>query len=137
MKQEQQTIVIDATDTVLGRLASYAAKQSLLGKKIIIVNCINAIVTGKRASILRNYKQLRQRGGSSLKGPHFPKSPERIMKRTIRGMLSYKQGRGQSAFKHIRCYNNIPPEYQSSEKILLREEKNTPTLTLNEISTEL
>ncbi len=137
MKQEQQTMVIDATDTVLGRLASYAAKQSLLGKKIIIVNCNNAIVTGKRASILRNYRQRRQRGGSSLKGPHFPKSPERIMKRTIRGMLSYKQGRGYVAFKQIRCYNDTPPEYQSSEKTLLNEEKKTSVLTLNEISAEL
>ena len=31
-------IIIDASHSVLGRVASFAAKQSLLGKKVIIGN---------------------------------------------------------------------------------------------------
>ena len=130
-------IVIDATNAVLGRLASYAAKQALLGHEIIIVNCDKAIVTGKHSTIIREYHISRSRGGSSLNGPHFPKTPERILKRTIRGMLSYKQGRGLAAFKRIICYNLVPTEYESTKKIHAGKEKKTTTTTLKHIGEEI
>jgi len=109
-------IVIDAANARLGRLVSYAAKQSLLGKEVIIVNCKAAIITGGRRSIINEYKVMRQRGGHSLKGPHFPLQSERIVKRTLRGMLSYKQGRGAEAFKRVICFSDIPAEYASQAK---------------------
>jgi len=34
---------------------------------------------------------MRSKGGAGLKGPFFPKTAERILKRTIRGMLPYKK----------------------------------------------
>ena len=87
-------IVIDAKEGVLGRIASYAAKQALLGKSVIIVNCNQILVTGKRSMIILEYNKARRRGSASLKGPFFPKYPERLMKRTVRGMLNYQQQRG-------------------------------------------
>ncbi len=132
-----EKIVIDATNAVLGRLASYAAKQSLLGHEVIIVNCGKAIVTGRHKTIIREYHEARTRGGSSLNGPHFPKTPERILKRTIRGMLSYKQGRGLAALKRIICYSGTPSEYESSKKIHAGKEKKTTTTTLKHIGAEI
>ena len=41
-------IVIDATNATMGRLASYVAKQALLGKQIAIVNSEKAIITGNK-----------------------------------------------------------------------------------------
>jgi len=127
-------IVIDANNAILGRLASYAAKQALLGKEIVIVNCNDAVITGKKSSIVSEYMVARARGGSSLKGPFFPKSPERILKRTIRGMLSYKQGRGREALKRIICYNATPAEYEEAKKIIAGKEKNIKTIKLSELS---
>ena len=127
-------IVIDATNATLGRLASYAAKQALLGKEIAIVNCEGAVITGRKKSIISEYQEARSRGGASQKGPFFPKSPERIVKRTIRGMLSYKQGRGREAFKKIMCYNKTPEEYAEAKKIKAGKEKTFRTLSLGEIS---
>ena len=127
-------VVIDASNAILGRLASFAAKQALLGKDIVIVNCNDALITGKKHSIISEYQETRTRGGSSLKGPHFPKSPERIVKRTIRGMLSYKQGRGLSAFKSIMCYNDTPDEYKEAKKIVAGKEKTAKTIKLSELS---
>lgn len=127
-------IVIDATNGTLGRLASYSAKQALLGKEIVIVNCNDAVVTGHRKDILGKYRKARARGGSSLKGPHFPKSPERIIKRTIRGMLSYKKGRGLSAFKRIKCYNETPAEFEDAKKVKAGKQKTAKTTKLSEIS---
>jgi large subunit ribosomal protein L13 len=129
-----ETIVIDASKCVLGRVASYAAKQALLGKKIIIVNCEEVILTGRKKSIIEEYNSARRRGGSSLKGPFFPNIPEKLVKRTIRGMLSYTKQRGLGALKRIKCYNKILKEHEADKKIVLTKEKKTKTIKLNELS---
>ena len=130
-------IIIDAKDSVLGRIAAHAAKQALLGKTVTIVNCNQAIITGNKPVILKKYKSLRAKGGSSLKGPIISKTPERIMKRTIRGMLSHRQGRGGQAFARIMCYNKTPVEFESAEKISLKRPIKTRFITLTELSREL
>lgn len=132
-----QQIVIDASSGILGRIASYAAKQALLGKKVIIVNCDGALITGKRRFTISEYLSKRRRGGSSLNGPHFPKYPYRLMKRTIRGMLSYQQQRGLNAYKRIICYNDIPEEYVSAQKISTMQNISTKTINLQELSREM
>ncbi|MCH7567815.1 MAG: 50S ribosomal protein L13 [Nanoarchaeota archaeon] len=130
-------IIIDANNAVLGRLASHAAKQSLIGKKVVIVNCEDAVIVGKPKSIIKEYIETRQRGGSSLKGPFFPKSPEKIVKRTLRGMLSYKQGRGRDALKRIICYNKTPDEYKEMKKIVAGKEKKIKTIKLKDLSEKI
>jgi len=132
-----QEIVIDAGGSILGRLASFAAKQALLGKKVIIVNCDSALITGRKRMIIGEYGIARRRGSISLNGPHFPKPAARIMKRTIRGMLSYNQGRGLAALKRIVCYPNIPQEYASSKKISIIAHTKGRTMPLSELSREI
>lgn len=127
-------VTIDASQSVLGRIASYVAKQSLLGKSITIVNCNQAIITGNKSSILEKYKSVRAKGGSSLRGPKISKTPEKIMKRTIRGMLSHRQARGKQALNRIMCYNKTPAEFESAEKISLKRPIKTKFLTLAGLS---
>lgn len=110
-------IIIDAKQVALGRLASYAAKQAVLGKEIVIVNAEKAIITGKVNKVVERYYKKRKRGGSSQKGPYFPSMPDFILKRTIRGMLSHREGRGRSIFKRIRCYAGVPSEFEDAEKV--------------------
>ena len=112
-----EEIIIDAEDSVMGRIATFAAKQALLGKKIIILNCEKAIVTGDRKMIEAEFREKSIRGGTAQKGPYFSRNPERIMKRVIRGMLPYKKQRGATAFENIKCFKGIPENYLSSEKI--------------------
>jgi large subunit ribosomal protein L13 len=131
-------IVINAENARLGRLASYAAKQALLGNDVFIVNCNAAVITGNRRSVIEEYKHKRQRGGSSLKGPHFPEHVERVVKRTIRGMLSYKQGRGLAAFKKIKCYSNIPEQFKSEMKPFTAQKPTLArTITMEDLSSEI
>lgn len=127
-------IIIDSAGASLGRIASYAAKQALLGNNVIVLNCQDALISGRRGNILGEYKIARARGGAALRGPNFPKSPERIMKRTIRGMLRYKTGRGRDAFKRILCYNNTPQEYSDAEKMSFPKTFKINTMTLKELS---
>ncbi len=130
-------IVIDANQGILGRVASYAAKQALLGKKVIIVNCSYALLSGNKRMIINEYNRARTRGGSSLKGPFFPKHPERIFKRTIRGMLNYQQSQGLGAFKRVICYPDIPAEFADSKKISFPRDLKTKTIGLKELSQEI
>ncbi len=130
----KEKVIIDATNSPLGRLASFSAKQALFGKSIVIVNCDSAIISGRKSSIINEYKEARARGGAILKGPNFPKNPERIIKRTIRGMLPYKNGRGRDALKRVICYNKVPKEYENAEKISLQKIFNIKTMTLKELS---
>lgn len=106
--------VIDATDLRLGRLASLVAKRTLEGEEIAIVNAEAAVVTGAKARVLADYDQKRKRG-SREGGPFFPRRPDHIVKRTIRGMLPYKRQRGAEAFKRVKVYVGVPNEFADSE----------------------
>ncbi len=137
MTEHKANLVIDAAHAVLGRVASYAAKQALLGKTIAIVNCNQALVTGRVRSTIDEYNITRKRGGASLNGPFFPKHPDRIMKRTVRGMLDYTKQRGLDAFKRVRCYNDVPKEYEAAHKVTLLRELTAKTISLQELSKEI
>ncbi|MFQ5986651.1 MAG: 50S ribosomal protein L13 [Thermoplasmata archaeon] len=102
-------VIYDASGQILGRLSSLTAKRLLEGETVTIVNAEEAVITGSRQSILREYQQKR-RVGSQRKGPYFPKRPDRILKRTVRGMLPYQRPRGRAAFKRLRVYAGAPPE---------------------------
>jgi len=137
MKEEKQ-IVIDGTNAILGRLSSYAAKQALQGKRVIILNSERVIVTGRKQSTVEKYLKKKKRGGSSQKGPFFPKSPERILKRTIRGMIpNYRLGRGKEAFKRIVCFKGIPKEYENAKMIKSGKEKHGVYMNLAQISKKI
>ena len=132
-----EKLIIDGKNAILGRLASYSAKQALLGKEVIILNCENVVVSGRARMIIDEYNDIRKKGGASLRGPFFPKHSEKIVKRTIRGMLSYKQGRGRDALKRIICYKDAPEAYKNAKKVIAGKEKNVKTTTLKELEGEI
>lgn len=116
--------VIDGKDAVLGRLASYAAKEALKGEEVNVVNCEQIIITGNKKNIEEDFAAKRSRVGSGQKGPKLSKTNEKIVKRTIRGMLpNFREGRGRIAFKKIKCFVGIPKEFEAVEKIKVAMEK--------------
>ena len=117
-----EKIIIDSSELVLGRLCTYAAKQAILGKSIEIVNCEKAVIMGTKSSILEKYKTRFSRG-THVKGPFFYRKPDFFVKRVIRGMITYKRGRGKEALKSIKCYIGVP-ETLSGQKFLTFEDKN-------------
>ena len=113
-------MIIDAKDLVLGRIGSLAARKALLGEKVEIVNCEEAVITGDKEKILEKYLH-RMHRGQPRTGPFFYKQEDRFVKRTIRGMLPHKQPRGRDAFKRIRCYIGLPEELKNQKIITLPE----------------
>lgn len=102
-------MIIDATDTILGRLATFAAKHALAGEEVLIVNAEKAIVSGSRENVLERYKVKRERG-DLIKGPFYPRMPDRIVRRTIRGMLPRKTAHGRDAYKRVKAFIGKPAD---------------------------
>ncbi|MFA5395810.1 MAG: 50S ribosomal protein L13 [Methanomicrobiales archaeon] len=133
--------IIDATGLRLGRLASIVAKRSLQGEEIAIVNAEQCVVSGGRATVIADYDHKRKRG-SREGGPFFPRRPDHIIKRTIRGMVPYKRARGADALRRVMVHVGVPDEFQGAEFEILDEAHidglSTPKfVTLGEISTVL
>lgn len=133
-------MIIDATDLIVGKLATFVAKKALLGEKIDIINAEKAIITGKKEVVLARFKQKRDMG-VPLQGPYYPRQPQMMLKRSIRGMLPYKQEKGESALNRIRCHIGVPVKL-ASEKVSDVKIANASTVTckyvsLGEISKEL
>ena len=49
-------MIIDATNLLVGRLATVVAKKALLGGKIDIVNAEKAIISGPKRLVINKYK---------------------------------------------------------------------------------
>ena len=103
-------VTLDGKDMVLGRVATYAAKQLLNGKRIEIVNAENMVVTGTRKNVLARFRQKSQVGvkGNPRKGPKFYRRPDHIVRETVQGMLPLKTARGRTALKKLRVHIGNP-----------------------------
>lgn len=112
-------IILNADKAIAGRLAQYVAKQALLGHTVKIVNSELAVISGRKEFIVAKYKAQRDRGSTPFKGPFVSRLPDRFLRRIIRGMLPYKQGRGKEAFKNIMCYLGVPEELKDKKAIKL------------------
>ncbi len=127
--------IIDGKNAIMGRLASYVAKESLKEEKIVILNCDDVIITGGRKNIKENFDIKRRRVGSGQKGPKHSRRADLIVKRAIRGMLpNHRKGRGKEALKKIKCYTGIPKEFEDSKKIVAGKIKKSKFVKIKEIA---
>lgn len=119
MTQEQlkakKATIIDGKDLVLGRLGSDIAKRLLLGENIILVNCRDIVILGKKKFLVKRYKE-KLTNKVVKQGPYYSRSPSDIVKRAFRNMLPYKNERGAQAFKRLKCYNSTPSTLIKEEK---------------------
>jgi len=130
-------VVVDARDCILGRVASQVAERSLDGESIAVVNAEDAVITGSDDDIMSTYRQRAAIG--SDQGPATIKRPDRIFKRSIRGMLPHKSDRGREAFSNVRVYvgNPFDEDGEVLEDTSLDRLSNIKFLQLSEISEQL
>jgi len=107
-KKEPETIYVDGTNMILGRLASYIAKQALNGNKIILFNCEKMVITGDKQKILDYYNERMQNIKGRHKGPFWPRRPDNMVRRTIRKMMPNKRERGIQAIARVEVYIDVP-----------------------------
>jgi len=105
-------LVVDARDCVMGRVATEVAQRALDGDRIAVINAEDAVITGRREDVLGKYRDRAELG--SDRGPAYPRRPDRIFKRAIRGMVPSKKDRGRAALSNVRVYVGNPHEQDAS-----------------------
>ncbi|MUV86504.1 50S ribosomal protein L13 [Natronomonas sp. CBA1123] len=129
-------VVVDARDCIMGRVASKVAQRALDGETVAVVNAERAVITGSEDDVMSVYRQRAEVG--SDRGPNYPKRPDRIFKRAIRGMVPYKETRGREAFENVRVYLGNP--YEDAEVLddtSLDRLSNIKFISLGEVSENL
>lgn len=114
---QRDWVVIDATDVVLGRLASHTAAL-LRGKHkatfaphmdsgdfVIIVNADKVALTGQKALQKKAYRHSGYPGGlkATTYAELLEKNPARAVEKAIRGMLP-KNSIGRAQFRKLKVY---------------------------------
>ena len=112
-------INIDAENAILGRLCTEVAKYLLEGHVVNILNCEKAVISGKKHSVLREYREMHKihTHTNPRRGPFHPKRPDRLVRKTVRGMLPWKKSRGREAYHRLLTYIGIPKEFTKTEII--------------------
>ncbi len=112
--------VIDASNLILGRMASTVAQRLLKGEQINIINAEKAIISGRKDTTLDRYKRYVARGSREF-GPRFPRRPDQIVSRTIRGMIPHTKMTGREAYNRLKVYIGVPPELSKEQAGTLEE----------------
>lgn len=111
-------MIVNGEGHILGRLASIVSKKLLEGEEIIVLNAEKIMITGNRDWAYAKYKQRVDRASISNPrdmGPKYPRRPEDIFRRTVRGMLPIKKYKGKVAFKGLKAFVGVPEEFQTEE----------------------
>jgi large subunit ribosomal protein L13 len=134
------SVIIDAKDLILGRMASNVAKLLLEGEKVIILNAEKAAISGKKQHIVTDAKTFLE-VGHPRKGPYHPRRPDKIVSRTIRGMLPRRKPKGIQAFKRLRVYLGVPVEFEGKNIQTITEattgKLKSPYITVGELAKEI
>ncbi|MBN1159735.1 MAG: 50S ribosomal protein L13 [Candidatus Diapherotrites archaeon] len=132
--------VIDGSGAVLGRLATNVAKRTLKGEYVDIVNAREIIIIGKKEMIFKKYKEKRRDISCAVnpyRGMHFPRTPEGIVKWSLRGMVGHKSARGRKAMKCLKVHRGIPESLSKSKAIKINDAVKKPDkayVTIDELS---
>ena len=119
-------MIIDGEGLIMGRLASTVSKMLLNGENITILNAEKILISGTKEWAYARYKQRVDRASISnprKMGPKYPKRPDDIFRRTVRGMIPYRKTSGREAFKGLKVFVGIPQEFEGAEIFKLEEAK--------------
>jgi large subunit ribosomal protein L13 len=133
-------VIVNAEGLILGRMCSRVAKRLLNGEDVIIVNAEKAVLSGKRRSKVAEAKQFLE-VGAPKRGPFHYRRPDRIVLKTVRGMLPIRQTKGKNALARLRVFMGVPKELkdQKTETVADASSANLkgPQFTLGELAKEI
>ena len=112
-----ETVYVDASGQIAGRLSSNVAKLLLSGKRVIVVNAERSLISGSRVSVINQWKERLELGSkvNPIYGPIHPRRPDNILRRMVRGMVPRKKPKGALAMKRLRVYVGVPTGLEASK----------------------
>jgi large subunit ribosomal protein L13 len=132
--------VVNGEGLILGRMCSKIAKRLLNGEQIIVVNAEKIIISGKKKSKVAEAKEFLDVGAPE-RGPFHSRRPDRIVRKTVRGMVPWKQPKGKNAYKRLKVYMGVPNEFKDqtmeTDKYALSSKLKGPHFTLGELAIEI
>ncbi|MCZ3364635.1 MULTISPECIES: 50S ribosomal protein L13 [Methanobacterium] len=117
-------MIIDGEGLIMGRLASTVSKMLLNGESVVVLNAEKILISGTKEWAYARYKQRVDRASISnprKMGPKYPRRPDDIFRRTVRGMIPYRKTSGREAFKGLKVFVGIPKEFADAEIFKLEE----------------
>jgi large subunit ribosomal protein L13 len=110
---ERETLYIDASDQIAGRMCSIIARELLAGKRVIVLNSEKALVSGRSSSVFRQWLTRLEIYShvNPIYGPIHPRRPDNIVRRMVRGMVPKTKTRGKEAMGRLRVYMGVPEKY--------------------------
>jgi large subunit ribosomal protein L13 len=132
--------IVNGEGLILGRMSSKIAKRLLNGERVVIVNVEKIVVSGKKKSKVAEAKEFLDVGAPD-RGPFHSRRPDRIVRKTIRGMVPWRQPKGKNAYKRLKVYMGVPDEFKNhvmeSDEDALASKLNGPHFTLGELAVEI
>ena len=118
----KRTIIVDAEGAVVGRLCTQIAKALQEGFKVYVVNAEKAVVSGEKKMVIEGYRvwlRIKTLRNPQKRSPRRPRSPQTIIKKTVKGMLPKNFLKGKEALRNLKVYVGIPKEFQGKEMVKL------------------
>jgi large subunit ribosomal protein L13 len=132
--------VVNGEGLILGRMCSNVAKRILRGEQVIVVNAEKIIVSGKRKSKVAEAKEFLEVGAPE-RGPFHSRRPDRIVRKTVRGMVPWAQPKGKVAYKRLKVYMGIPASLKDAkmetDQHAQASKLKGPHFTLGELAVEI
>jgi large subunit ribosomal protein L13 len=133
-------VVVNGEGLILGRMCSKIAKRLLNGEQIIVVNAEKVIISGKRKSKVAEAHKFLEVGAPD-RGPFHSRRPDRIVRKTVRGMVPWAQPKGKLAYKRLKVYLGVPLELKDSALETIEQANAAkltgPHFTLGELAVEI
>lgn len=122
--KQANTIYIDGTGQVLGRLASYVAKRLLEGNHVVVVNVENVVLKGSWSTVEKEWQarfELKSVINPFRYSPKRYVRPDMYFRRVVRGMLPWRKAKGRQALRRLRVYIGVPRELGDAKFIQLEK----------------
>ena len=135
-----QVTYVNADGLIIGRMSSNIAKRLIAGEHVTVINAEKAIYSGKKKSKVAE-AHLFLEVGAPERGPFHYRRPDRMLKKTVRGMLPYHQPKGKTAFKRLKVFMGVPLDLKNQQTIQFEDAQASklkgPSFTLAELAKDI
>jgi large subunit ribosomal protein L13 len=132
--------VVNADGLILGRMSSKVAKKLLNGEEVVIINAEKTVISGKKKSKIAE-AHLFLEVGAPARGPFHYRRPDRIVLKTVRGMLPMRKTKGENALANLKVFMGVPEELKNQKPQMLPDAQASklkgPQFTLGELASQI